>query len=147
MAAFPYPSVSGSPPQRLSQSLSFVTAVGASADPTIPEKRAQAQAIIAEVQQLDSDLSKTIEAYNLEAIELDRIDTDIATNGRHLVAARKSLGVAQRRVADDSVTCTSKVKATPRWRSSLVLRASMKSSLDLMRSSAYLRRTPRSSRR
>ncbi len=78
----------------------LVTAVGASADPTIPEKRAQAQAIIAEVQQLDSDLSKTIEAYNFEAIELDRIDADIATNGRHLVAARKSLGVAQHRVAE-----------------------------------------------
>lgn len=78
----------------------LITAVGASADPTIPEKRAQAQAIIAEAQQLDSDLSKTIEAYNFAAIELDRIDADIATNGRHLVAARKSLGVAQHRVAE-----------------------------------------------
>jgi cell wall-associated NlpC family hydrolase len=77
----------------------LVTAVGASADPTIPEKRAQAQAIIAEVQQLDSDLSKSIEEYNFAAIELDQIDTEIVTNGRHLVAARKSLGVAQQRVA------------------------------------------------
>ena len=97
----------------------LVTAVGASADPTIPEKRAQAQAIIAEVQQLDSDLSKTIEAYNFAAIELDRIDADIATNGQHLVAARKSLGVAQQRVAERLATCTSRLKATPRWRSSL----------------------------
>ena len=78
----------------------LVTAVGASADPTIPEKRAQAEAIMAEVQQLDSDLSKTIEAYNFAAIDLDRIDADLATNRRHLVAARKSLGVAQQRVAE-----------------------------------------------
>ena len=78
----------------------LVTAVGASADPTLPEKRAQAQAIMAEVQELDSDLSKSIEAYNFAAIELDRIDADIATNGKHLVAARKSLGVAQQRVAE-----------------------------------------------
>ena len=78
----------------------LVMAAGASADPTIPEKRAQAQAIMAEVQQLDSDLSKSIEAYNFADIELGRIDADIATNGKHLVAARKSLGVAQQRVGE-----------------------------------------------
>jgi cell wall-associated NlpC family hydrolase len=87
----------------LSASVTFalllVSAVGASADPTIPEKRAQAQAIMAEVQQLDSDLAKSIEAYNFAAIELDGIDADIATNGKHLVVARKSLGVAQQRAA------------------------------------------------
>ena len=75
------------------------TAVGASADPTIPEKRAQAQAIMDEVQQLDSDLSKTIEEYNYAAVELDRIDAGMATNRRYLIAARKSLGVAQQRAA------------------------------------------------
>jgi cell wall-associated NlpC family hydrolase len=88
----------------LSASVTFavllVSAVGASADPTIPEKRAQAKAIMAEVQQLDSELAKSIEAYNFAAIELDRIDADIATNGKHLVAARKSLGIAQERVAE-----------------------------------------------
>ena len=83
----------------LAVAIVLVTAVGASADPTIPEKRAQAEAIMAEVQQLDSDLSKSIEAYNFAAIELDGIDADIATNGKHLGAARKSLGVAQQRAA------------------------------------------------
>jgi peptidoglycan DL-endopeptidase CwlO len=83
----------------LAVAIVLVTAVGASADPTIPEKRAQAEAIMAEVQQLDSELAKSIEAYNFAAIELDGIDADIATNGKHLGAARKSLGVAQQRAA------------------------------------------------
>ncbi len=79
----------------------LLLAVGpAAADPSIPSKRAQAQAILAEVQQLDSSLSKSIEAYNYANIELDRIDTDLESNGRHLVAARKSLVVAQGRIAE-----------------------------------------------
>jgi peptidoglycan DL-endopeptidase CwlO len=78
--------------------LLLATAVGASADPSVKDKRAQAQAILAEVQQLDSDLAQTIEAWNYANIELDRIDTDLETNARHLGIARKSLGVAQKRV-------------------------------------------------
>ncbi|OFW52473.1 MAG: hypothetical protein A2146_00930 [Actinobacteria bacterium RBG_16_67_10] len=71
----------------------------AAADP-IQSKRAQAEAIMAEVQQLDSSLAKSIEAYNYANVELDRIDQDLVSNGRHLVAARKSLVVAQGRIAE-----------------------------------------------
>ena len=79
----------------------LLLAVGpAAADPSIPSKRAQAQAILAEVQQLDSSLAKSIEAYNYANVELDRIDVDLESNGRHLVAARKSLVVAQGRIAE-----------------------------------------------
>ena len=55
---------------------------------------------MAEVQQLDSSLASTIEAYNFANIELDRIDGDLRSNARHLVAARKSLVVAQKRIAE-----------------------------------------------
>jgi len=55
---------------------------------------------MAEVQQLDSSLAKSIEAYNYANVELDRIDQDLVSNGRHLVAARKSLVVAQGRIAE-----------------------------------------------
>jgi len=55
---------------------------------------------MAEVQQLDSSLSKSIEAYNYANVELDRIDEDLISNGKHLVAARKSLVVAQGRIAE-----------------------------------------------
>ena len=71
----------------------------ASADPSVQDKRAQAQAILAEVQGLQSNLEKTVEAWNYANIELDRLDTDLRSNGRHLVAARKSLVVAQQAIA------------------------------------------------
>jgi peptidoglycan hydrolase CwlO-like protein len=119
----------------------LVTAVGASADPTIPEKRAQAQAIMAEVQQLDSDLAKSIEEYNFAAIELDQIDTEIITNGRHLVAARKSLGVAQQRVAQRLRDLYINGSGTPRWRSSSERAAWMRSSLGSMPSKECPART------
>lgn len=78
----------------------LLLAVGpASADPTVDSKRAQAQAILAEVQELDADLARTIEAWNYANIVLDQLDADLETNARHLVAARKSLVVAQQRIA------------------------------------------------
>ena len=54
---------------------------------------------MAQVQALDSDLEQTVEAYNYANIQLGKIDDDLASNQRHLVAARKSLVVAQDRIA------------------------------------------------
>jgi cell wall-associated NlpC family hydrolase len=71
----------------------------ASADPSISSKQQQARAILAQVQQLDSRLSHAIESYNLANIQLAQIDTDLKANGRHLVIAKESLGVAQTHVA------------------------------------------------
>ena len=76
----------------------LLLAVGPASGQTVTSKREQAQAILAEVQQLDADLARTIEAWNYANIELDRIDTDLEKNARHLVAARKSLGIAQKRI-------------------------------------------------
>ena len=75
-------------------------AAGAAADPGVQEKRAQAQAIMAELEELDMSLAATIESYNYANVELDRIDSDLGVNARHLVAARKSLNVAQRRISE-----------------------------------------------
>ena len=71
----------------------------AAADP-IGSKREQAQAIMAEMQQLDADVGRAAEAWNYANIELARIEQDLVSNGKHLVAARKSLGVAQGRIAE-----------------------------------------------
>jgi peptidoglycan DL-endopeptidase CwlO len=71
----------------------------ASADPSIRSKRAQAQAILAEVHQLDVDLASTIEAWNYANVQLEEIDADLEVNARHLVTAKKSLVVAQNRIA------------------------------------------------
>jgi cell wall-associated NlpC family hydrolase len=76
----------------------LLLAAGSASAQTVTTKREQAQAILAEVQQLDMDLSSTIEAWNYANIELNRIDADLASNTRHLDAARKSLVVAQKRI-------------------------------------------------
>ncbi|MDQ3672467.1 MAG: NlpC/P60 family protein [Actinomycetota bacterium] len=78
----------------------LLAAGSATADPGIQSKRAQAQAIIAELEQLDMSLAVSIESYNYANVELDRIDGELETNARHLVAARKSLNVAHRRIAE-----------------------------------------------
>ena len=71
----------------------------ATADPSISSKRQQAQAILTQVQDLDSQLGHAIESYNLANIQLSNIDADVKSNGRHLVIAKQSLGIAQVHIA------------------------------------------------
>jgi cell wall-associated NlpC family hydrolase len=79
----------------------LLLAVGpASADPSVQDKRAQAEAIMAQVAQLDQQVEQAAEAYNYANIELTRIDGELASNAKHLTAARKSLVVAQARIAE-----------------------------------------------
>ena len=49
---------------------------------------------------MNHELEATIEAWHYANIQLDEIDADLATNAKHLVAARKSLNVAQRRIQE-----------------------------------------------
>jgi peptidoglycan DL-endopeptidase CwlO len=71
----------------------------ASADPTISSKQEQARAIYAQIQDLDSQLGHATESYNLANIQLADIDSDLKTNGHHLVIAKQSLGIAQTHIA------------------------------------------------
>lgn len=77
----------------------LVVATSATANPSITAKRAQAQAILNQIQAMDSDLAKAIEAYNYANVQLDALDTELVSNGRHLVVAKKSLRVAQAHVS------------------------------------------------
>jgi cell wall-associated NlpC family hydrolase len=78
----------------------LLLAAGSASAQTITSKRAQAEAIMAQVDSLNGNLEQTIESYNYANIELGRIEGELASNGRHLVAARKSLVVAQDRIAE-----------------------------------------------
>ena len=78
----------------------LLLAVGSASAQTITSKRAQAQAIMAEVEGMQGELEQTIESWNYANIELDRIDGDLASNAKHLVAAKKSLGIAQKRIQE-----------------------------------------------
>ena len=48
---------------------------------------------------MDTELGHAIEAYNLANVQLDQIDVDLDVNGRHLVTAKASLGIAQLHIA------------------------------------------------
>ena len=78
----------------------LLTAVAsATANPSIQSKRAQAQAILAQVHEADVQLEQAIEAYNYANVQLGQLDADLNSNARHLAVARESLGAAQVHVA------------------------------------------------
>ena len=79
----------------------LLTAVAsATTNPAIQSKRAQAEAILAEVHQSDIQLEKAIESYNAASDQLTQIDGDLSSNAHHLVVAQKSLDAAEGHIAD-----------------------------------------------
>lgn len=76
-----------------------LAAVPASADPTVASKRAEAQSVLGQIQQLDSSLERAVEAYNLANVKLTRIKHDLSSNADALVVAKKSLKRAQRQLS------------------------------------------------
>jgi cell wall-associated NlpC family hydrolase len=76
----------------------LLLAAGSATAQTVESKRAQAEAIMAEVEGMQAELGQTIEAWNYANIQLGEIESDLETNAKHLVAARKSLVVAQKRI-------------------------------------------------
>jgi peptidoglycan DL-endopeptidase CwlO len=66
--------------------------------PQISAKRAEAQRVLNEIQALDGQLEKAVEAYNGATDELALIERQRALNTRHLAIAKRNLVVAQRRL-------------------------------------------------
>ena len=62
----------------------LLLAMGSASAQTIESKRAQAEAIVAEVESMGHELEATIEAWNYANVELDRIDADLVSNAKHL---------------------------------------------------------------
>jgi cell wall-associated NlpC family hydrolase len=74
----------------------LAAAPAAQAEPaSISSKQAQAQAVLNQIQGLDSSLSHAIEAYNLANEKLGRIRQDLRENRRELRIAQQNLGRAQ----------------------------------------------------
>lgn len=81
--------------------LSVLIVVSSStADPSITSKRAQAQAVLAQIEAAQPQLEQAIESYNYANVQLKQLDADLNSNARHLVVAKKSLGAAQVHIAD-----------------------------------------------
>jgi cell wall-associated NlpC family hydrolase len=77
----------------------LLLAVSSASADTITSKQAQAQEVMSQVQQLYSDEERATEAWNYAGEQLDQIDGELATNGKNLVAAKKSLKHAQGAIA------------------------------------------------
>ena len=76
-----------------------VTAAG-SAEPTqIGSKRAEAQQVLAQIQAMDAQMEKAVEAYNAANVRLDQIKHDLEVNQARLETAKKNLVKARAQVS------------------------------------------------
>ncbi len=66
----------------------------------ISSKRADAQRVLTEINAMDAELDRAVEAYNYATVQVKRIKSDLAANQKRLVAARANLAEARKRVAD-----------------------------------------------
>ena len=76
-----------------------VTAAG-SAEPTIGSKRAEAQQVLAQINAMDAQLEKAVEAWNGANVRLDQIKHDLEVNRSRLETAKKNLTEARARVSE-----------------------------------------------
>ena len=72
----------------------------ASAEPSVDAKQLEAQSVLAQIEEIDGQLSHAIESYNLANVKLDRIRGELKTNSRHLTIARVSLKAAQSHLSE-----------------------------------------------
>jgi cell wall-associated NlpC family hydrolase len=77
----------------------LLLAVGPASGQTITSKRQQAEAIMAQVESMQGDLEQAGNAYYSANVQLRGIEHELDSNAKHLVAAKRSLGVAQNRIA------------------------------------------------
>jgi cell wall-associated NlpC family hydrolase len=68
--------------------------------PSAADKRAEAARVLVEIREIDSEVSRAAEAYNLANIELARIAREQRANRHLLVVARTNLGRAQGALAE-----------------------------------------------
>ncbi|HZR93479.1 MAG TPA: NlpC/P60 family protein [Gaiellaceae bacterium] len=77
----------------------LVAAVPALADPRIAAKKAEAQQVMAQIQELDSRLEKAVEAYDAATVKLDRIRGQLAENRYEMRVAKQNLKSSETRLA------------------------------------------------
>ena len=75
-------------------SVSLLAAGSATADPSLADKRAQAQRVLGEIQSIDAQLGQAAEAWNAANIRLDQIKAEQRANAKLLRLARRNLGAA-----------------------------------------------------
>jgi len=77
-----------------------VTAAGSAEPAQIGSKRAEAQQVLAQIQAMDAQMEKAVEAYNAANVRLDQIKHDLEVNQARLQTAKKNLVDARTRVSE-----------------------------------------------
>jgi cell wall-associated NlpC family hydrolase len=78
----------------------LAAAVGASAEPSLKDKRAQAAAIITEIRTIDEQVGAAAERFNGANYELGQLSAELTETREDLARARKLRKLSQRRVAE-----------------------------------------------
>jgi len=76
-----------------------VTAAGSAEPAQIGSKRAEAQQVLAQIQAMDAQMEKAVEAYNAANVRLDQIKHDLEVNQSRLQTAKKNLVKARAQVS------------------------------------------------
>jgi cell wall-associated NlpC family hydrolase len=76
-----------------------VTAAGSAEPAQIGSKRAEAQQVLAQIQAMDAQMEKAVEAYNAANVRLDQIKHDLEVNRARLQTAKKNLVKARAQVS------------------------------------------------
>ncbi|MEO8289507.1 MAG: NlpC/P60 family protein [Gaiellaceae bacterium] len=79
-------------------------AAGAAEPSQIGAKRAEAEEVMAQIEQIDMQLDRAVDAWNGANVRLDQIEGDLQANQRRLAIARRNLGEARARVASRIVS-------------------------------------------
>lgn len=77
-----------------------VVAVSPAEPGQISSKRADAERVLAEIDAIDMELDRAVEAYNGATVQLETINRDLVANQKRLVTARANLAAAHKRVAN-----------------------------------------------
>jgi peptidoglycan DL-endopeptidase CwlO len=80
------------------------TTSATSAPPAVEQKEAEAQTVLAQIQEMDANLEKVIEAYNAAQIRLDEIEAEQRENKHYLEIAKANYADAQGALASRLVT-------------------------------------------
>jgi peptidoglycan DL-endopeptidase CwlO len=75
--------------------VALVAAPVAHATPSVSSKQSQAQSVLAQIQGLDANLERAVDAYNLANEKLGQIEGDLRENKLELRLARRNLNHAQ----------------------------------------------------
>jgi peptidoglycan DL-endopeptidase CwlO len=107
-------------PGRRRQAQAFILVVGAlcvataaNADPgSVASKQAQAQQVLAQIDQIDRSLGAAVEQYNLATVRLHGIESDMRENKKQLTLARANLKISQKSLAKRLVTAYTSTEDT-----------------------------------